>query len=87
MEIFNKEEIYDDEISPLVKQILAICNNHGIPMVASFTFENCPERGPGRCTTLINNIPDRSDNVLQQANSIIRKGGHVTFGIAIGKSI
>lgn len=32
----NKEEIYDAEISPLMAQILAICKEHKIAMVASF---------------------------------------------------
>lgn len=86
MEIFDKESVYDEEISPLMRQIIAICNEHGIPMISSFTFENCPERGPGRCTTLINGIPNRKDDVFQQACSIIKNGGHQTFAIAIGQS-
>ncbi len=32
----TKEHIYDDKISPLMMQIIAICKVHKIPIVASF---------------------------------------------------
>ncbi|KVF22912.1 hypothetical protein [Burkholderia cepacia] len=32
----TKEQIYDEQISPLMAQIIAICKEHGIPIVASF---------------------------------------------------
>lgn len=83
MEIFNEEEIYDTKISPLLRQIIDICNTHGIPMVASFTYENCPDRGTGRCTTLINNIENRVDDTLQKARNTIMNGSHEIFTVAI----
>ena len=67
MEIFNEEGAYDNEIRPLMQKIIKICNKKGIPMIASFTFENCPDRGPGRCTTLINDIENRKDDDIQNA--------------------
>lgn len=36
----NQEEIYDERISPLMKEILTICKEHKIPMVASFACPN-----------------------------------------------
>lgn len=83
MEHFNKENVYDNEISPLMGKIIAICKEHGIPMIASFTYENGEELGPGRCTTLLNNIPNREDIAIQKACSIIRRGGHETFAITM----
>ena len=32
----TKEQVYDAEISPMMAQILAICKQHNIAMVASF---------------------------------------------------
>ncbi|OXI42449.1 hypothetical protein [Burkholderia aenigmatica] len=32
----TKEQIYDAQISPLMAQIIEICKEHGIPIVASF---------------------------------------------------
>jgi hypothetical protein len=75
MEIFSKESIYDEKISPLMDEIIKICNDHGIPMVASFTYENCEEKGVGRCTTHINNVKNRSDDVVQVAMRFLRNGG------------
>jgi len=41
----TKEQIYDEQISPLMAQIIAICKEHGIPIVASFFTpgDNDPE--------------------------------------------
>ncbi|MCF7964194.1 MAG: hypothetical protein K9L79_01505 [Methylobacter tundripaludum] len=36
--IMNKEQIYDEQISPLVGQILAICKEHGIAWIANFAI-------------------------------------------------
>jgi len=32
----TKEQIYDEQISPLMAQIIAICKEHKIPVLASF---------------------------------------------------
>jgi hypothetical protein len=32
----SKEDIYDEQISPLVKKILTVCKEHQIPMVMTF---------------------------------------------------
>lgn len=34
----NLEAIYDEQISPLMKQIIAICKEHKIPMFATFEY-------------------------------------------------
>ena len=86
MEFFNKEDVYDNEISPLMTQIIDICKQHGIPIIASFTYENSDERDPGRCTTLINNIPDRHDNDFRIAANQIIHPETESFAISISKS-
>jgi len=86
MELFNKEDIYDNEISPLMQQIIEICNKHKMPMIASVTYENNEELGPGRCTTLLNGFEDRADDANQKAAKVIKNGGHETFTMAISKS-
>jgi hypothetical protein len=50
----DSEKIYDEQIFPLMEQIIAICKEHKIPMVASFQW--CGEGhlyGAGLCTTRI----------------------------------
>ena len=50
---WDKEAIYDEKISPLMAQIIALCNQHGIPVVARFQICDTEESGPGYCTTVI----------------------------------
>lgn len=78
---FNKEQVYDEQISPLVKQIINICNEEGIPMLVSFAYEYHEEKGSGKCTTIINNIEGREDYIIQRAHHLIRSGGNHVVGI------
>ncbi len=39
MDALTKEEAYDAKIYPLMAQIMDICHEHKIPMVASFTLD------------------------------------------------
>lgn len=48
MSIRNNEAVYDEQIAPLMTQIIAICKEHGIPMAATFEYE--PE---GYCSTTL----------------------------------
>jgi len=85
-QIYNKEDIYDSEISPLITQIIAICKKHKIPMIASFTYENDEEKGFGRCTTHLK-YEGREDEVNHQAHGIIRGGGHQAMVITTTSTI
>lgn len=44
----NLEAVYDQEIAPLMSQILTLCQARGIPMFASFQISN-----DGFCTSAI----------------------------------
>jgi len=37
---YDKESVYDDEIAPLVKQILQICKREEIPLVMDFYLKS-----------------------------------------------
>ena len=45
----TREEAYDEFINPLMAQILAICTDHKIPMLAAFGLES--EADEGLCCT------------------------------------
>ena len=72
MELFNEEEVYDTQISPLMIQIIKICKEHKIPMIASFACENGEDKGVCTCTTLINNIDKRKVPGFNRASHIAR---------------
>jgi hypothetical protein len=55
---YDKEEIYDEKIAPLMKQIIDICKEEELPMVAQFYLkqqhpEADEENGAMYCTTTI----------------------------------
>ncbi|WP_421412621.1 hypothetical protein ACOMDM_13650 [Serratia plymuthica] len=84
MEIFDLENVYDEQISPLMQQIIAICQENNMPMIASFAFENCEERKLGCCTTILNSFDDRGVDKFDQALRIIRNEPKVSgFAITI----
>lgn len=45
---FDLEKVYDEEIHPLMAQIIEICKKHEMPMFATFEFAN-----GSFCTTLL----------------------------------
>lgn len=45
----NKEQAYDEKISPLMTQIIATCKEHGIAMISSFALPT--EQNEDLCCT------------------------------------
>ncbi|MGU5416642.1 hypothetical protein ACV1MK_26215 [Klebsiella michiganensis] len=70
-EHYNLESVYDEKISPLMRQIIDICKEHNMPMVASFAYENSEENGIGCCTTTLT-FEGRHIKAFAEAKSIIR---------------
>jgi len=50
---WTKEDVYDEQISPLMTQVIAICKEHKIPLVAQFNYASEGEEGPRFCTTVL----------------------------------
>lgn len=77
----NKEQVYDDQISPLMRQIISICQEHGIAMMASFdiahdgTGPNGEDCSSLACSTLLPNENGEHNKLFAQANAHIRRGG------------
>lgn len=73
------EAIYDEQVAPLMAQIIAICKEHGVPMVATFQLNDGnaddPEGdgvGPLCCTTAI--LPEGCDPKLVDAYRVMKNG-------------
>ncbi len=71
---YDKEDIYDAEIAPLMTQIIEICKRHEIPMLASFTYRSCPD-GQDYCTTHLTGPNGWFDPKLARANGIMYADG------------
>jgi hypothetical protein len=53
-ETYNLEHVYDREIAPLMAQILTICEQHHLPMVAAFAFSSAHDGDEvGICTSAL----------------------------------
>ena len=77
----NKEQIYDDQISPLMQQIIKICVDNGIAMMASYDIAH-DEGGPNgedcstlTCSTLLPDGDGKHNQLFVQASAHIRRGG------------
>lgn len=78
---FNKEQVYDNEISPLMAQIIEICKRENIPMVASFCYAlglgEDDHEGVSYCTTNLPFIDPKGNWQTPEylkAIAIIRRG-------------
>lgn len=67
----TKEEAYDELISPLMSQIIAICKEHKIPCLANFSLD--AESGLQCTTTLLDEEWEPSEKMLEAARLIYAK--------------
>lgn len=85
----NKEEVYDDQISPLMQQIITICKDNGIAMIASFNIAHDGEGPNGEdCShlTCTSHLPDGDgafDDRFSKAAVTIRQGAPRHVGMNI----
>lgn len=59
--MYDKEDVYDNEIAPLMKQIIEVCKREELPMVAQFYLKKEREDNgqPMYCTTTL--VPAKKD--------------------------
>ena len=73
----TKEQVYDEEISPLMTRIIAICQNEGIAMLASYHIPN-EEDDQLMCSTHLENGDGDFHPKLSRACAVIRSGTTTT---------
>ncbi|HDS1794045.1 hypothetical protein [Pseudomonas putida] len=76
----NKEKTYDTEISPLMQQVINICREEGIAMIASFAIgheDGGPNGEDATGLTVTTHLPDAEgqfDPRFNKSAAIIRDG-------------
>jgi hypothetical protein len=80
----NKEQIYDEQINPLMAQIIKICDENNIPLVFSAQLTTDEEDGAMFCTTF--NLPDGTHQCLKDAASTIYRQRPEALSMIITKS-
>lgn len=68
-----REQIYDEQINPLMAQIIALCKEHNIPFLASFQLTS--EDDPLMCTSYW--FPDGTTERLKEAANAIYQNASV----------
>lgn len=80
----STEQIYDEQISPLILQIIAICNAAGIKMLSSFALVDVDGEKLHCTTALLENTS--SDDPLRVALRAIRQPAHIAaFTVSIAE--
>jgi len=76
--VSRREDVYDNEIAPLMTKIIEVAKRAKIPMFATFQYTE-PDEEAGFCTTSIpfTNETDEALLRLQRAWDRERRGGQV----------
>jgi hypothetical protein len=73
---FDLEEVYDNEIAPLMETIIGICKEHKLPMFATFLYAANDEQDDFCSTNLL--FKERAiPEALSSLEPIIRRGSSV----------
>jgi hypothetical protein len=51
MKTFDLEKVYDEQVAPLMAQVIQICRDNELPFVADFLYKNDEEDGEQYCTS------------------------------------
>lgn len=81
--MYDKEDVYDEQIAPLMSQIIEICKKENIPLTAQFSLkshrdDNESQEDPMRCTTIILATEETHGVEIQKWNQFISK--HMKYG-------
>ena len=88
-EQFDLEEIYDDQIAPLMTQIIAICAKHKLPIAATFEYATddfCTttmgfDRASERMQGIIEKMKPRQHHTLA-VTEVASPDGHKTITVS-----
>ena len=76
-DVYDMEDVYDKQISPLIKSIIEICKRHKMPMLATFCYAKGREHddpdGVSYATTAIPRGERQTPEILE-ALRIVRGG-------------
>ena len=67
---FDKEQIYDEQISPLMKQIISICKENHIHMLCDFFIGNTEDKPDFHATSYLESSENNSVNTENAAKLI-----------------
>jgi hypothetical protein len=78
----TKERVYDEQIAPLMTQIIAVCQQHGIATLSTFAIPT-PEDADLQCTTYLPDESGKHPEHHRAAIHAVRGGGRQAFAMTI----
>ena len=76
-EFWDKENIYDEQIAPLMSQIIDICRKNNLPIVATFQYCNKKENGAAYCSTAL--LSGNEDQHMRNVHKAVKASRPVAF--------
>jgi hypothetical protein len=73
---FDKEKVYDEQINPLIKQIIEICEKNKIPGIASFCYKTT-DGIDSFCTTFIPLAGEGLPDAFEDCRTRLLKNQHI----------
>ena len=71
---YDLEIVYDEQIAPLMAQIIEICEAHGLPMVATFAYKRDGDHEVDFCTSSIDSQNRAPIDMRMMVSFMIRRG-------------
>jgi len=78
VETFDLEQAYDEKITPLMDQIIEICQEHKMPMIADFIYCVNDQGLLSGCETLLNGFENRRIDTMDGAHNALRAPARLT---------
>lgn len=80
----NKEQVYDESIEPLVAQIIAICKENHIAMLATFAIPTDADADLA-CTSMLPDETGDKPDFIKAAYRALMHGDRKSFAITVTK--
>ncbi|TWA71927.1 hypothetical protein FBZ84_101193 [Azospirillum baldaniorum] len=68
---FDAEHVYDEKIAPLMKQIVRICHDNNLPMIASFLYQRSEAGAERVCFTHVHGSDERRSETFEAAAKLL----------------
>lgn len=85
--IKDNEKVYDEQINPLMAEIIKICQENEIPMLC--TFQYGPENEEGKvpfCTSMLANFEGTDEAIMKAYKTLNTPTGMIAMTITSSES-
>lgn len=77
----TKETVYDDQIAPLMSQIIEVCQKHKIAMLANFDLASADDPGLRCITALVDAEYSPPQDFVEAVDLLMRQPGLIAIAV------